>query len=118
MDKQEAVIIDRALTQLSDPVLAKMKSGRRLEQVLTGAKASGDLPADDLRRAADALVAEIDVRKFIAKAGGTDDETAANSGLALLILLVLLLALLALADEGTDIAYLIQQLIDLLLGKG
>lgn len=112
MDKQQAVIIDKALTQLSDPALETSKAGRRLEKVLVQARASGDVSVDDLRRGAVELVKEVDIRRSFA---GDSDEAENNAGLAILFLLILLSILAALADDDSDAQILIEQLIQMLL---
>lgn len=109
MDKQQQLVVERALKHLSHPVLASSKPAQRLERLLAGAKESGDLPTDDLRRATVELVRDVDIPKYFATGGAGDEPI--NNGLAFLFLLILLTILLALADEGSDLASLIEQLI-------
>ncbi len=117
MDKKQEALVDRTLKQLEHPAFRESKPARQIGQVLTSAKKTGTLDTADLRRASIAFVADADVPKYFAEADEDGRNIPPNS-IGMLVLLILLLLLLAAAGDDSDLAALIQDMIDRLLAGG
>lgn len=116
-----AEIIDRAIKALAAPELRDAKSARAIEELLGGARRSGDVPLGRLHQLVDDLLTETGAVKYL---GADAPKATAESGheefsfmFALLMLLILLLLLSTRIDPSSDGAALLDEIIQTLLDR-